>query len=265
MPAPTRPCPSTCAPGGPGQPTGSVATSPHAKTVRANPKEPAAHSPKGIGGGGKEQAWGPNLSLGPTIRFPRDSELGPELGLFRRVPESKPRCVQGCLHSCLGHKSWPSLPPGAPSQARGSGLCAKPGATGPVLDEIGLRLTCSSLAGTQRGQADRASPRGQATRQKVLSVQGERTKGCLPIWPAPVKTLLSAEQEAATPPPPSHPKGAHCKGPPPLEIGYSFTPPFLKFGFSSAQHWHLYPVGYSFFLWTRNKLEVGQGEGMKTK
>ena len=137
-PAPTRQCLNTCAPGAPGRPTGSAATSPHVKTVCSNPKESSANSPQGIGARG--QSPGLTLSVGHWTRFPKDCELGPELGMFTGVHASEQRCV----YACPGHERWLSVPPRARSWP-----WAKPGTISQTLNEVSLQLTRSSLAGTQ--------------------------------------------------------------------------------------------------------------------
>lgn len=172
MPAPTRQCLSTCAPGGPGLPTGSAATSPRVKTVCSSPKEPSANSPQGIRCRG--QSLGPSLSRGHWIRLPKDCELGLELGIFRGVHG----CVQGiCTHI----------------QPKGSILALRePGAVGQVPDEVSLQLTCSHLAGVHRGHWTVALGGGL-----LLFTLTQHAEGLLSTGPAPTTAPLFPEQGPA--------------------------------------------------------------------
>lgn len=54
----------------------------------------------------------PNPCPGHRIRFPKDGEQGPELGIFTGVPASRPRCVRGCVYTRPGHIRWLSVPQG---------------------------------------------------------------------------------------------------------------------------------------------------------
>lgn len=148
MPAPARQCLSTCAPGGPGLPIGSAATSPHVKTVCSNLKEPSAKSPQGIGYRGQ------CLSIGHWSRFPRDCELGPELGMFRGVHgcmhASKDVCKDVCIHTEATKDGWVC--------PKGSILALKElSAIGQVPDKISLQLTCSHFTGAHRRQLNSGS------------------------------------------------------------------------------------------------------------
>lgn len=106
--APTRLCPSTCVPGGPGPPTGNAATSLHVKTVRSNPKEHSANSLQAIGYRG--QSLGLSLNTGHWIKFPKDCALGPELNILGGVHG----CVQGCVYTCSDHKRCQNVFPPPP-------------------------------------------------------------------------------------------------------------------------------------------------------
>lgn len=107
MSAPTRLCLSTCAPGGPGLPTGNAATSLPVKTVRSNPKGHSANFPKAIGYRGRSP--GLSLNTGRWIKFLKDCELGPELDILSEVHGY----VQGHVYTCSGHKRCQDMLQGA--------------------------------------------------------------------------------------------------------------------------------------------------------
>lgn len=154
MPAPIRQCLSTCAPGDPGLPTGSAATSPHVKTVCSNPQEPSANSPQSIKC--REQSLGPTLSTGHGVSFPRDCELVVELSIFSGVHGCVQRCVYRHDRVCL--KGFRDLHPG-PERAR----CCWSSAGG---NQPPVPLQSVWLVPT--GVDTSTTLRGQATKQKVL-------------------------------------------------------------------------------------------------
>lgn len=212
------------------------------KTVRSNPTEPSADSPRGVRCSGQSPEL--SLSIGQRTSFPKDPELGLELCIFR-----------GCLGACRRakvhariyvHVSRPEEMAGCGPRAPSRPL-RQPGAFGQVLGEISLQLTYGSLAGTQRGQLNNGSW-GEST---VCAQAAHRAPPAQPTL-HPSRLCVSQNTDLPTPTLLRSPVGTHrsVQEPHLASDTHSLPLPSSLDPSSLAQHQHLYPhwVRIYFFL-----------------